>query len=589
MKRFLRSLGFTLLCVFSFTNCSFVDRLGGESDVLIVPFGEGEQRSGHEAWGKQFMVVTQGPYSSMAGEQMFKKGGNVFDAAAAVTFTISVERPQSTGIGGGGFAMVRRVAEEVEYHAVDFREKAPIASHRDMFLDDQGVADPNLSRQGPLSVGVPGMVAGILELHQKYGNLPLKDVLAPATVLARNGFPVYPELRFALERSREKLEQFEESVNIFFNDKGEPLEVGDILVQSDLAQTLQRIAEHGHAGFYSGETAKSIIRSIQDYGGILGQKDLDSYNVVWRSPVVGSFLGREVISMPPPSSGGAHIVQILNTIENDSLGKFGIHDARSIHLIASAMQQAFADRAKYMGDSDFVDVPLEKIMSKTYAQEIRRNIPDRQARSVEEVTPFELKDKIVEPDHTTHFVVADAEGNIVSSTQTINGFFGSGMVAKGTGVVLNNEMDDFTAQVGASNLFGAIGGEPNIVEPHKRPLSSMSPTIVIENDRPLLALGSPSGTRILTCVASTILNVLMYDLDLYTAVSAVRYHHQWRPDQIRVDRPGFSPETTRLLESWGHTVNVQDLGCRIQAVHYLNDGRIHGVSDIRGQGMSRGE
>ncbi|MBT7609129.1 MAG: gamma-glutamyltransferase [Bacteriovoracaceae bacterium] len=559
-----------------FSNCS-----GIKQATILAPLAPTEIKSEHESFGEKFMIASQGRNSTTAGKKMFKLGGNAVDAAAAISFSISVERPQSTGIGGGGFMLIKTPAMD-EPLALDFREKAPLKAHAKMYLDKNENIIKNKSLNGIFSVGTPGLVAGVLQAHKKFGKLPLHIVMEPAITLASKGFKIYPELDRALKAKQKVLELFPSTKKIFFRNN-KVMKLGDLLIQKDLAKTLETIAKKGLDGFYKGWVAKKIVKTSKKYGGLIRKNDLLKYNVVNRKPIKGEYKGKVIYSMAPPSSGGVHVVQILNTIENDGLGKYGPHHPKTVHLVSSAMQQAFADRARYLGDSDFVRVPIGNLISKKYAKKIRESINDK-SKKIKSVKAGVFK----EHDETTHFSVADSVGNVVVSTQTINGWFGSGLVADGTGIVLNNEMDDFATKVGASNLFGAIGGSNNLVAPMKRPLSSMSPTIVLKDNQPLLALGTPSGTRILTCVTSVILNYLEHELPLYDAVAAVRYHHQWSPDEIRVDKPGFPISVKKELENKGYKINVKNLGCSIQAIVYEN-GFLHGVSDPRGQGMSYGE
>ena len=467
----------------------------------------------------------------------------------------------------------------------DFREMAPLKSSSTMYLDKNGEEIPFKSRVGMDAAGVPGFVDGVLTVHKKYGKLPLSVVLAPAIRLASKGFTVYPELAKALNYKKSDLKKFSSSKKIFFNKNGEVLKEGELLVQSDLAKTIERIAKQGKDGFYKGFVKNEIIKASQQYGsGYITAKDFDSYVTKNRKPVKGSFNGHPIFSMSPPSSGGIHVIQILNILENLKLEK--PHGEFEVHAMSSAMMQAFYDRAKYLGDSDFVHVPIKGLTSKTYARNLAEKIKKKIAfdRSNDLSDPFKY-----ESDETTHFSIMDDKGRVVVSTQTINGYFGNSVVAGKTGVVMNNEMDDFATKVGASNLFGAIGGKNNLVAPKKRPLSSMSPTIVLNRDSktPLLALGTPSGTRILTCVMQTILNYLEYGKDLYDSVALKRYHHQWRPNYIRVEGEGFSQGLESSLESMGHKLKKQNLGCRVQAIEF-KDGILTGVSDPRGEGKSIG-
>ena len=550
------------------------------------------ENSRPQAQGKKYMITTQGPHASKAGAEIFELGGNIVDAAVAVSFAIGVERPQSTGIGGGGFLLYLPEGQEKPL-AYDFREVAPLASDKNLFVNKKGEVIPRKSIDGIHAAGVPGMVAGLVELHEKYGKLPLATVMQPAIRLAREGFEIYAELAYALKRRGRKLHEFESSRKIFFKKEGEIYKEGDVLVQKDLANTLELIARKGRTGFYQGSVSKALVDTAKKYGGLMRQKDLDSYEVKVREAVSGEYKGHQIYSMSPPSSGGIHIIQILNTIAQDDLVGFGVHDPRTVHLVAQAMQQAFSDRAIHLGDSDFVEVPMKRLTSKDYAQKVREKISMNEARRPEDVHPMDVEssrenvETFEESDETTHFTIMDAKGNVISSTQTINGYFGSGLVAEGTGIVLNNEMNDFTTKPGVQNIFGAVGGEKNIVEPKKRPLSSMSPTIVTNDQGPVLSLGSPSGTRILTCVALTIMNYLEHNLSLEESVSAVRYHQQWYPDLIMVEERGFPDATMKRLKQIGHEIKRQDYGCRIQAVAKDGDDLI-GVSDPRGAGMALG-
>lgn len=555
-----------------------------ESSTLAeVSTFQGRPREQYEAFSDKAMISTQGSHSSKIGIEILKQGGNLFDAFTAISFAIGVERPQSTGIGGGGF-LVFYHARDKKVYAVDFREMAPGKSNSEMFLDKKGDVIPEKSLTGALAVATPGLVAGVLDVHKKFGKLSLSKVLKPVIELAENGFPVYPALNVAISEEKGKLSQFPSTKKIFLNSEGEPWPVGHVLKQPDLAKTLRLIAEKGKKGFYQGPVAEKIIQTMRENAGIIDQTDLTGYKVVWRKPATGTYKGFDIYSMPPPSSGGTHVIEILNIVENDKLAELGPQDPRTIHLVASAMQRAFVDRAIYMGDADFVFVPEKKLTSKSYAKKIRAQIKDTATPS-KDIPLVEMSKK--ESFETTHFSMMDQEGNVISSTQTINGFFGSALVAEGTGVVLNNEMDDFAAKVGASNLFGAIGGNKNLITKHKRPLSSMSPTIVIKNGKPVLAVGTPSGTRIITCVAQTLLNILEFKLPLWNALSLVRYHHQWMPDQLSVEPPGFPPQAVIELQKKGHVIVSKDLGCKVQAIQNEQN-KFHGVSDMREEGSSLG-
>lgn len=547
---------------------------------------EGKRRGDYEAFAHNYMIATQGGATTMAAKYALDLGGNIFDAATAASFAISVERPHSTGLGGGGFMLIRH-AKTGKVQALDFRETAPAKAFKEMFMQN-GKQDRQRSLTGAKASATPGLVAGVLKAHEKYGKLSLAQVMKPAIELAKKGFSIYPALETAIAKEAHRLCRYKDSAKIFLNKNCAPKKAGQILVQTDLARTLELIAKKGRKGFYEGRVAKNIVATQRELKGLMSMDDLKGYRVKDRTPVVGEYRDHKIYSMPPPSSGGTHIIQILNLLEAFKLKEKGAQSATAVHLTATAMQMAFADRALYMGDSDFASIPVNKLISKQYAAQLRQKMSERKA--IKSKALGVSGDSASEPDHTTHFTLMDREGNIVTSTQTINGWFGSAVVAQGTGVVMNNEMDDFASHVGGVNLFGAIGGKNNLVEPFKRPLSSMSPTIVERPDgTPYLALGTPSGTRILTCVLQTVLNVLEYEMPLWEAVSATRFHHQWHPEELWVERPYLTPATENQLKKIGHKIAHKDLGCKIQAVMRHKDGRLHGVSDPREEGMSFGE
>ena len=551
----------------------------------LVQVLKNHSRSEYEAFGKKYMISSQGSATTSAAKYALDQGGNIYDAATAASFAISVERPHSTGLGGGGFMMIYD-AESKKTEAVDFREMAPRMASSKIFLDKKGRQLKDKSLTGALAVGTPGLVAGVIKTQLKYGKLPLEIVLKPAIDLARNGFKVYPALHIAMKEEARRLCKFPAAAKVFLKKGCKPYSAGDLLVQEDLAMTIERIVKKGSKGFYRGFTAKQIVNYQRKTGGLIRHADLRNYKVKNREPVVGTYKGHKVVSMPPPSSGGTHIIEILNILEGYDLKAMGAQSAKAIHLTSSAMQIAFADRAEYMGDSDFAKVPMEKLIDKSYAKGLRKKISVDKALSSKDF-PIPFRELLYESDDTTHFTIMDGDGNIVSSTQTINGWFGSAMVTPLTGIVMNNEMDDFASHVGGVNLFGAVGGKNNLVEPRKRPLSSMSPSIVFKGDKPILALGTPSGTRILTCVMQTILNVIEHDMPLWEAVAATRYHHQWSPEEIRVGAPYFKPEVEDELKKMGHKINHKNLGCKIQAIMKTDKG-LHGVSDMREEGSSFG-
>lgn len=531
------------------------------SSPVILASNKREDKSTIEATGKKFAISTQGRFATKAAESIYAQGGNIIDAAVAASFVISVERPQSTGIGGGGFMVFRQ--KDGKTFAIDFRERAPLKSTRDMYVVN-GKGDTTLSQDGILAAGTPGMVAGLIEIHKKFGSLPLKVVVQPSIDLAEKGFPIYADLHEALVDRAEVLNKDPDSKKIFLDEKGTPWPKGHVLVQKDLAQTLKLIAENGEKEFYKGSTAKKIVDFFKKEKGLITQIDLNSYKVKWRKPVQGKFHGYDVISMPPPSSGGIHVIQFLNFLEKDNLKEKGILSTESIHLAASSLQSAFADRAHYLGDPDYVKVPTKELTSFEYSQKRRSEVSLTKARTAKEVSFGKTNPK--EHTQTTHLSIMDAEGNAVATTQTINGWFGAAVVVPGTGIVLNNEMDDFSIQPGVANLFGAIGGSQNAISPMKTPLSSMSPTIIVKDGKAVMSVGAPGGTRIISCVAQTILNYIEYGLPLKESVSMIRYHHQWQPDVLDIDPPGPSPKVLKELKALGWKVNVEEVPCHVMAV-----------------------
>jgi len=562
-----------LIFTFSFFNSYAIDRFS-----LI----KNHRMKDHKAYAKNVMVASQGHHSTRAALSMIKLGGNIYDAFAALSFAISVERPQSTGIGGGGFLIADGPHTNKPF-AYDFREVAPLHAHRDMYLDSRGDALKEKSLNGASSVAVPGLVYGVLSIHKKYGKLSRAQVLAPAIKLARSGFKVYPHLAKSIKLRQNVLQKYPASIKIFFKN-GLPLNVGDIIIQNDLAKTLETISIKGIKGFYEGSVANAIVNDIKDHGGIITHRDLTTYKAKLRTPVIRKYNDYELVSMPPPSSGGTHVIQIFNILKPLDLHKYDFQSSYVLHRTATAMQLAFVDRAQYMGDSDFVSVPVDKLISKKYAKKLSKKIKDKalELKSLKEGFnfPYESSD-------TTHFTIMDKEGNTITSTQTINFLLGSGMVIKGTGIVMNDEMDDFAAKLGEQNIFGAVGGRKNLIAPKKRPLSSMSPTIVRKDGLPFFALGTPSGTRILTCVAQVAFNFLEHKLDLYDAVAATRIHHQWLPDVLQIGPPFFSKAVREQLKNKGHVLKKKSLGCKVQAITREKE-RLYGVSDPRGEGLAKG-
>lgn len=550
--------------------------------ITALPFVSEKLPETHFAEGVDFAIATQGFGSTEAAKQVFLKGGNLIDAFVAASFAISVERPQSTGLGGGGFLIFYH-KKEAKTYAFDFRESAPKLAFAEMYLQADGKLNESLSKEGVLSVGVPGLVAGLFEIHKEFGRLPWAELLDFSIQLAERGIEVYPHLEKAIQQQSKVLLKDSGARKIFFDSNKMPLRVGDKLIQKDLVRSLREIQKHGRKGFYNSWISTSLLDLMASSGGLIQKTDLDDYQVKRRNPVSGTYKDFRIVSMPPPSSGGIMLIQNLNLLENADL-KRGSGDPKNLALTASSLQQAFADRAEYLGDADFGFIPQSELTDKNYGLQNFRRLRERSRLKSDEVRAGLLRE---EPSETVHMSMMDSEGNAISSTQTINGWFGSGVVIPKTGILLNNEMDDFSAKTGTANLYGAIGGEPNRVESNKRPLSSMSPSLVFlkNEEKPILSLGSPSGTRIVSCVLLSLLNILEYGMSLDEAQLSLRYHHQWMPDKIFVEEPGFPSEIHASLSALGFEIETKDLGCRIQAVQRIGSELI-AISDPRGEGSA---
>jgi gamma-glutamyltranspeptidase / glutathione hydrolase len=501
------------------------------------------------------MVVAQEKIAARIGQGVLELGGNAVDAAVATGFAMAVTYPRAGNIGGGGF-MVIHLAARNEDIAIDYRETAPGAATRDMFLGADGKPDIAKSRNSALSIGVPGTVAGLGLALEKYGSgrFTLAQLIDPAIVLARDGFVLDGDVADTLPSSYPRLGRWPASAKIFAGADGKPLKGGDRLIQDDLAATLAAIAEQGPRGFYEGPVAAKLAQGIRDAGGIMSADDLRAYQAVIRVPVRGSYRGYDIVSMPLPSSGGTVLIETLNILEGFRLDELKQGSAASLHLLIEAMKRAYADRARYLGDPAFVDAPVPTMLSKDYAAKQRAGIdPDRATPAADvQVKPQR------EGSNTTHFSVVDNDGNAVSNTYTLNFPYGVGLVAEGTGVLLNNELDDFTAAPGASNAFGLVGYEANLPGPGKRPLSSMSPTIVLKDGKAVLVTGSPGGSRIISTVLQVIVDVLDYHMDIAAAVAAPRLHHQWMPDEVRVEH-SFPDDVLAGLRAKGHRI-VEPMG-----------------------------
>lgn len=532
--------------------------------------------------GEEAMVSSQHPLASEVGRSILEKGGNAVDAAVATAFAIGVVEPYHSGIGGGSFIVIRN-AESGETIAIDAREKAPMAATRDMFRED-GQVVPGLSSTGPLAVGVPGTVAGLVLAQERYGTMTLSEVIEPSIALAEGGVEIDPFFHKVLSEKIDLLLRFPETATIYLKDGNRVPPVGTLLVQRDLADTYRRIAEGGMVAFYHGEIAQAITSYMKEVGGIITLRDMKAYTPVVREPVRGDYRGFEIISMPPPSSGGVHLVQILNIMEGFDLTFANPRDPAYLHRLASAMSLAFEDRARLLGDADFVDVPIDRLVSKAYAAELRTRIGEEIPVSG---TPGDPAKE--EGGGTSHLSVIDSDGNVVSLTQTINLWFGSGVTVPGTGIVLNDEMDDFSAMPGVPNEFGLVGSEANAIAPGKRPLSSMSPTIILKDGRPFLVLGSRGGPRIITSVLQVAMNVIDFGMGLERALQTPRIHHQWLPDLLYVEN-GIPVRLREEMTSLGYRVEVKEegIGCVSAILAPWEIGVIYGASDPRGIGEARG-
>ncbi len=528
------------------------------------------------------MVVTQEAAASRVGLDVLRLGGNAVDAAVAVGFALAVTLPRAGNIGGGGFMLIHR-ADLGKTVAIDYRETAPGATTKDVFLDANGEADPFKSRWSGLAVGVPGTVAGLELAWRKYGSgrFTFADLVAPATALAREGLTIDDDLADSLSAAAPALAKHPSSARIYLKPDGTVPQVGDHIALDDLAATLETIGTQGAAGFYAGPVAQKIVDAVEAAGGRMTMDDLARYRAVEREPVSGAYRGHTIASMPPPSSGGALIIEILNILEGYPLSEQGLNSAASLHEMAEAEKLAYADREAWLGDPDFVTVPLAGLVSKAYAERLRALISPDHARPAGEIRAGEPQR--YESDQTTHFSIVDGEGNAVANTYTLNVSYGSGLVADGTGVLLNNELDDFAAKPGAPNAYGLMGGEANAPGPSKRPLSSMSPTLVFKDGKVELVTGSPGGSRIITTVLQIIVNVIDHGLNVAEAENAPRAHDQLWPDELRIEH-GISEDTIRLLEAMGHKVVVREAMGSANSILRSPDGLLTGASDLRQRG-----
>jgi len=553
--------------------------------ALIIPArGQDAPKSGDYALAqpvtaRHAMVVSQEAVASRVGLDILKRGGNAVDAAVAVGFALAVTLPRAGNLGGGGFMLIYR-ADLKKTTTIDYRETAPSDATADMFLGVDGQPDPFKSEFSGLSIGVPGTVAGLEYAWRKYGSgkFSFADLVAPAAKLGHEGLTVNQDLIDTLPYAAPFLASHPSAKRIYLRPDGSAPAIGDRLALDDLAVTLDQVAAGGSRAFYEGPIAEKIAAAVQAAGGRITVEDLKAYRAVEREPLHGDYRGHEIVSVPPPSSGGAHIIEILNILEGFPIAAEGLNSAQTIHDMAEAEKLAFADRSEYLGDPDFNKAPIRGLTSKAYAAFLRQGILPNRARPSAEIRPAEPQR--FESDQTTHFSIVDDAGNAVSNTYSLNFFYGCGLVADGTGVLLNNTMDDFAAKAGVPNAVGVLGGEANAPGPNKRPLSSMSPTMVFNKGELELVTGSPGGPRIITIVLQVILNVIDHGLNVADAVDAPRIHHQWMPDELRVER-GLSTDTIRLLQSMGYQVDLREASGSASTIGRSPKGVLTGAADPR--------
>ena len=537
--------------------------------------------AGQVATGTKGVVASRSPLASDVGIEIMRAGGNAVDAAVATGFALAVTYPQAGNLGGGGFMVIRLANGETV--ANDHREKAPGGASRDMYLDEEGEFVSELATASHLASGVPGTVAGLLDVLSRYGTLDRKAVLAPAIRLAEEGFALPDDLVSQFERSHDRFKQYPASLRKFTKDDGAPYQIGDRFVQPDLARTLKRIAEGGRDGFYAGATADAIVAEMRRGKGLITHQDLASYQSVWREPARGAYRGHEIVSMPPPSSGGALLVQMLNMLEAHNMGGLGRGQPATAHLMIEAERRAYADRAEHLGDPDFYDVPMAMLTAKSYAARRFADFDPKRATGSDAVGAG--KPWPAESPETTHVSVMDGAGNAVAYTTTLNHAFGNKVVVDGAGFVLNNEMDDFSAKANTANSFGLLGGVANAIAPRKRMLSSMTPTIVLHDGKPLFVTGSPGGSTIITTVLQVVSNMIDHGLSLEEAVAAPRFHHQWQPDRVVFEKGALSTATVDVLAGLGHQ-NLTEINFRIgDANSAMRQGEtLIAVSDPRNPG-----
>ncbi|MBU0695578.1 MAG: gamma-glutamyltransferase [Bacteroidetes bacterium] len=528
------------------------------------------------------MVVTANPLASKVGLEILKKGGNAVDAAVAVQFALAVVYPNAGNIGGGGFMVYR--SSTGESNTLDFREKAPEAASKNMYLDSAGNPIANLSTEGHLAVGVPGSVAGMWQAHQKYGKLDWKDLIQPAIKLAKSGFKITQIQAEELNSEDSIFRVLNSGYGYLVNEK--QWKKDDLLIQNDLVETLKLIQEQGRDGFYKGKTADLIADEMMRNKGLITKRDLVNYQAVWRKPLIGNYKGYKIIAMPPPSSGGVALLQLLGTLENYPLAKYPFHGDSSTQIFVEAERRAYADRATYLGDPDFYQAPIKNLLSKSYLKNRMNNFSFDKATPSSEILAGDFKGK--ESEQTTHFSITDKDGNAVAITTTLNGSFGAKVFVKGAGFLLNNEMDDFSVKPGTPNMYGLVGGEANAIQPNKRMLSSMTPTIVEKDGKLFMVVGSPGGSTIITTVLQTITNVIDYQMSIQKAVNVKRVHHQWLPDLIYIEKDALDSLTSQKLTHKGYKILERGNIGRCDAILLNKWGYYEGGADPRGDDSKMG-
>lgn len=523
------------------------------------------------------MVATPHPIASQVGLDILKKGGNAIDAAIAIQFAIAVVYPRAGNIGGGGLMVLR--TKDGKFNALDYREKAPSKAHRDMYLDTAGNVVPRLSIDGHLAAGVPGTVAGMVAAHKKYGKLPFKTLIQPAIDLAKNGYAITQGEVDRLNGNQANFKKYNADDNALV--KTEPWKLGDKLVQSNLAATLERIQKKRKAGFYEGETADYLVAEMARGNGLISHEDLKNYQARWRQPVEAQYKNYRIVSMPPPSSGGIIILQLMKIMEQYPLAEWGFQSLNAVHLMTEAERRVYADRAQYMGDPDFFRVPQDTLLNDRYLRQRMTNFNPTQATLSKDILAGDFKSISKESFETEHTSVVDAWGNAVAVTTTLNSNFGNKVMVHGAGFLLNNEMDDFSAKAGVPNQFGLVGSEANSIQPQKRMLSAMSPTIVEKDGQLFLVIGAPGGSTIITAVFQVMMNVIEFGLPIDEAIKAGRFHNQWLPDEIWVEKAALTPELRKELEQLGHKLREVNYMAVVKAIMRLPNGKLHGAADPR--------